>query len=388
MPERTMRTALSIAALTVLAWSTAPSERAGAQAFSSNATIYIDGQRLKNESNIYIDRTECAAEWRFELQGYATSVPYLEMWGTNNVNTNCADPANRNSANGNTPNCWPIGVTQNNVNPKATFVVTGAQIFNAVERNDTTTCDPDINGLKYKVQFVTLDSFTVPGATTAQAANANANQISAIFQLYSAIPKAPLDIKPIRGEVSIGLSYDKIDNNVLTRYRAYLDHDPNAPVYSPLMDGGIVAADSGAAITCGTGALDPLRLADGGIQQRVASDVGVNDVNIFRSGAGKGSSLKVSGLDAKNIPLNTYTSVAVAAVDGAGNEGYLSQPICVLRQETQSYLDTCENPDEDCGDLDSCSLSSTRHRNTGSALWLSACTLAISAWARRRRRST
>ena len=101
MTHLTMRRlALCLAVLSVLAGSFVLSERASAQAFSSNAQVVVNGTKLKNNTNVYINAAQCSKEstWVFELQGYAQRTAYLEMWVTNNSSTNCADAANRTSA--------------------------------------------------------------------------------------------------------------------------------------------------------------------------------------------------------------------------------------------------------------------------------------------------
>jgi hypothetical protein len=383
MTDRTMRHALFLAALTVFAGSFA--SRVGAQAINANATIYVtptgegaEEEKLENGSLVYINRAQCDGKWRFELQGYSIRVPFLEMWATNNTSTNCADQANRSSATNTNPVCWPVGGDanfQNAVSGKTTFTVDGGQIFGR-----SGMCDDGIAGTKYKVQFVTLDSPTQKNTATVTASNNNPNQITAIFTLYSKIPSAPGGLDTIDGERTIGISYNKIDNDPLTEYRAYFDHDPNATVYPELMDGGVDTLLDGGPVTCGTGALT-ISSVDGG-----PTGLSVNPDNMitFQSGTTKGESVSIKDLDTKGIALNTYTAVSVFAIDGAKNLGNLSPPICVKRVETPGYLDSCKQPGVDCGELDSCSLSP---RNTGSAFWLSACTLAVSAWARRRRRS-
>jgi hypothetical protein len=387
MTDRTMRPAPYLAlAIAVLSGLFAATRAEAQQAINSNAVVYIDGDKVDNGSNVFISQAECnAQEWRFELQGYAQTVPFLEMWATNNISTNCADQANRNSANNNMPICWQIGTYANAVRGTVTFRVRGAEIFNNNNRSDTTRCDEGIMGSKYKVQFVTLDSPTTPMTTTVTASNNNPNQITAVLTLYSKVPVAPSNIRGINGGRTIGIRYNKIDNDPLTEYRAYFDHDPNAPVIPNNIDGG----PDPEPVTCGTGkfgrigTLDP----DGGADVQsppTGSDITVDKMTTFQSGTTKGESLTIRDLDEKNIPLNTYTAVSVIAIDGAGNLGQLSDPICVKRVPTEGYLARCRDAGTECGDLESCSLSS---RNTGSAFWLSACTLALSAWARRRRRS-
>jgi hypothetical protein len=382
MTDRTMRLAQSLVALTVLAY--ALPERAEAQlAINSNATIYVtpegqtldkDDDKLENGSNVYISRAQCQGTWRFELQGYTQTVNFLELWAANSNTTNCADPANRNSTNLTDSTCWRIAY-ENAVNGKVNFVdIPGAKLF------DRSGVCPEIRGTKFKVQFVTLDSNTQPGTTTAPAANNNPNQIAAVFTLYSAVPVRPENPKPRSGERTLGLSWSKINNDPLTEYRAYFDHAPDAPV---ALDDAGVGLDGG--LRCGTGALTARKAgADGGTAEITGADLDVDNMRVFKSGTTKGNNLSIKDLDGKGIALNTETAVSVAAIDGAGNIGLLSTPICVKRVETISYLDSCRDAGTDCGELESCSLSP---RNTGSAFWLSACTLAISAWARRRRRS-
>jgi hypothetical protein len=382
MTERTMRHALLLSALTVLVWSHAAVQRAEAQqAINGNATIYINDKKLKNGSSVYISKAQCEADWKIELQGYYVTVPFLEMWVTNNVSTNCADAANRVNNNLTSSVCWQVGGYHNSVRGNTTFTARGPEIFNSVDRGDTTKCDADIRGTKYKVQFVTLDSSTQMGASTVTAANSNPNQITALLTLYSAIPKAPENPRGVSGGTTLGLKWDKIDNDPLTEYRVYVDHDPTAPTYPPDIDAG--------AVSCGTGAFNASMSTapDGAVTTSPATgqSVKVDNLHVFQSSTTKGSSTSIGNLDDKNIGVNTYSSVAVAAIDGAGNIGELSKPVCVKRVNAQGYLGTCRgDAGVDCGDLESCSLSP---RNTGSAFWLSACTLAISAWARRRRRS-
>ncbi|HEY6878115.1 MAG TPA: hypothetical protein VI299_08840, partial [Polyangiales bacterium] len=295
--------------------------------------------------------------------------------------TNCADPANRQSANLTTSNCWRVDF-RTNVNGKVSFPdLEGCHLF---DRNKT--C-PDVRGTKFKIQFVTLDSPSEDMRTTAPAANNNANQVSAVFTLYAQIPDAPTNIKANEGDETIGISWNKINNDPLTQYRAFFDHDPNAvPMPSDGMDGG-TGVDAGA-VTCGTGKFNATTttLEDGGTATTAlpGSRVSIDNMITFQSSKTKGKSASIDGLDRKGIALDTYTAVSVAAIDGAGNIGYLSTPICVKRKAAIGYLEACRDAGVECGELESCSLSP---RNTGSAFWLSAGTLALSAWARRRRRS-
>jgi hypothetical protein len=391
MTDRTMRPAQLLLALTVLAWSSALPKRAEAQAISSNATIYVggkeDGQKLKNGSNVYINNAQCNNDvWQFDLQGYSTIVQSLEMWVTNNTGTNCTEQANRSSANNTRPVCWQVKLDQplNNVRGTVSVVVRGRQIFDS-DRNADNECDTGIAGTPYKVQFVTLASPTVENTATVTPSSQNPNQISAIFTLYSKIPNAPAGTSTVSGGRTIGISYDKIDNDPLTQYRAYFDHDPNAIPMPKGLDGG-VEIDAGA-VTCGTGAFDDRaedgeEESDGGAGRRRPTGSEIDLSTIIQSGKTKGESLSIRDLDEKMIAYDTYTAVSVFAIDGAGNLGYLSPPVCVQRVRTRGYLELCRDGGLDCGELDSCSLSP---RNTGSAFWLSACTLAISAWRRRRR---
>lgn len=384
MTDRTMRHALLLVALTCGIGSLTP--RAEAQAISSNATIYIDGEKVTNASNVYISRAKCSGTWRFELQGYSTAVPYLEMWATNSTSTNCADQANRSSANNTNPVCWQVTSYQNAVRGKTTFIVDGNAIFNSTRANPA-ACDDGIRGTKYKVQFVTLESSTLTNTATVAASNNNPNQISAILTLYSKVPTAPTNASAIGGGRTLGISYDKIDNDPLTQYRAVFDHDPQAPIFPPELDAG-TSMDAGA-VTCGTGKFDSTTTADPdsgatGTGPKTGSEIAIDNSVTFQSGKTKGKSVSIGNLDAKNIPFNTYTAVAVYAIDGAGNLGQLSTRVCAKREETIGYLGACQDGGLDCGELDSCSLSP---RNAGSAFWLSACTLALSALARRRRRS-
>ncbi|HEX5661342.1 MAG TPA: hypothetical protein VFX59_29335 [Polyangiales bacterium] len=385
-----MRPALLLVALTMLAWSYAPANRAMAQAINSNAKIYVGtGKALENGSNVYINSAQCNDEqWRFELQGYSTLVPFLELWVTNNSATDCTQQANRSSANNTQPVCWqvPIGGSRevpylNSVRTKLTITVPGRWIFNN-DRDLDNDCDPGIAGTPYKLQFVTLASPTQGNTATVTESNRNANQISALLTLYSKIPVAPANARARSGETTIGIRYDKIDNDPLTRYRAVFDHALGAPAIPRLMDGGFDL--DGGSVTCGTGAFDQRPDGDAGTRSPTGSEVIPDNAILFQSDRTNGESVSIGDLDRKGIALNSFTQVSVYAIDGAGNAGYLSTPVCVQRQETLSYLDTCRDAGTDCGELDSCSLSP---RNTGSAFWLSACTLALSAWARRRRRS-
>ncbi len=377
MTDRTMRPALFLVALAVLAGSSA--SRAEAQAISSSLTVSIDGKKLKNGSNVYINRKQCnEGTWKLDLIGYSVTVPYLELWSANNQTTNCGDATNRTSGvNGTQTICWGPHRTANQVNGKVSFELKGSELFS----RDGGVCDA-VKGTKFKIQFVTLDSYTQGGTATVSASNNNPNQVSAIFTLYTAVPDPPTNIKPRSGGRTLGVSWDKINNDPLTQYRAFFDHDPNAPVVDP-------SADAGVPTVCGTGAFFASgRADDGGVGPLTGDDLNLDASTLSLSDRSKGSNISITDLDSKGIAINTYTQVAVAAIDGAGNVGALSTPVCVLRADTVGYLDTCKNPDggpgNNCGELDTCSLSP---RNTGSAFWLSACTLALSAWARRRRRN-
>ncbi|MET0285290.1 MAG: hypothetical protein ABW352_12500 [Polyangiales bacterium] len=359
--------------------------RAQAQAISGNMTIRIDGGKaLKNGSNVFIDREQCLGSWKIDLQGYSVSVPYLELWATNNQATNCADQANRNSQNTSNTICWGPIATQNQINGKTSFTVEGPKLFSrdAFAGKSGASCDL-VKGTKYKFQFVTLDAPTQPGTATVTASNGNPNQVSAILTLYSEVPDPPQNPAARSGGRTLGIEWTKINNDPLTEYRAYFDHAPEAP--QVLMDGGLSEFDGGV-VTCGTGLFDDQRLADGGVTRPTGSSIEdrVDGEYVFRSGKTKGSSISIGSLESKGIDINTFTSVSVAAIDGAGNIGELSAPVCVRRVNTVGYLGLCKDAGIDCGELETCSLSS---RNTGSAFWLSVGTLALSAWARRRRRS-
>ena len=85
-------------------------------------------------------------------------------------------------------------------------------------------------------------------------------------------------------------------------------------------------------------------------------------------------------LDKETIEI----AVAAVAIDPAGNESKLSNPICVQRINTIGFLDACDQTPGCREGLKSCSLSPV---GRGSAWELSLLGLALAALIRRRRRA-
>jgi MYXO-CTERM domain-containing protein len=84
------------------------------------------------------------------------------------------------------------------------------------------------------------------------------------------------------------------------------------------------------------------------------------------------------------VDINESVAAAAVSIDPAGNESRLSNPICVTRKLTNSFLDTCKATSTDNCGLNSCSIDPT---GKGSALSAALFMLALAALIRRRGRA-
>jgi MYXO-CTERM domain-containing protein len=88
--------------------------------------------------------------------------------------------------------------------------------------------------------------------------------------------------------------------------------------------------------------------------------------------------------DLTNVMIDQSVAAAAVSIDPAGNESRLSDPICVPRKLTNSFLDTCKaSTSDNCG-LNSCDIDPT---GKGSALSAALFMLALAALIRRRGRA-
>lgn len=424
MTERTMRGLLRSAAFCApllvlvpsLAW-------AQTQAIDPNLTVRRDGEALDNGTLVYAKAADCGGdpatgepgpgtEFTFSAQ-YPTNVAFAELWL--GVEQDCTTAANRIKQQNNTalPVCTFLGRDNNNSrNP--TIKVAGRRLFQRTPTDGTGSADvaipstltdkvkcDELHGTpKYTVYFIPL---TVAGTATQASPPAMVGTIStlkATFSPFTTRPDAPTGLSGVSGENRLEVNFKSPSSSVpLTKYRAYFDTNqggggnalPTEDAGSAGgMDGGLMDASvvtSGDAGTSDTS--DGTQDEAGSSTAQCGSGVLVagheaptNRSGIIRTSASDSKTAVLTDLSA--VALNSSVAVSAVAIDPAGNESFLSAPICVTRKVTRGFLDECRAAGEgNCG-LDSCSLHPT---NQGSAISIALFALALAALIRRRGRA-
>jgi hypothetical protein len=372
------------------------------QAIQQGMQVKRDGKALKNDPLIYVTRDICVQDSLYEFSvKYSTAVPVVELW-VGVGGEDCSSVASRQrTTTAATPACKLVASHGSSINPIITAHAT--ELFNinslalgntqvddggtdtsadaGTDELDGGAADADTNAdagtsdageeadsgvtagptgcdnatsLAYKVYFIPLMQPTNPGASKAYEAITTGygySTLVATFTLFTELPAAPSGLSPLSGESQISVKFTPLAGALTkTAYRAYFDWGS--------------AEDQ----ECGSGQL----VANGPPPD---PDTTIEEVS---ANAGKAT---LKNLDDKNIEINSLVAASVVTIDPAGNESLLSEPVCIKREETTSFLDRC-NKEPDC-QLNSCSLRPAA-RATGLLSLSALLALGIALFVRRR----
>ncbi|MDB4988340.1 MAG: hypothetical protein JWN04_3518 [Myxococcaceae bacterium] len=405
------------------------------QAIDSNLVAKRANKIIPNGTLVYANIADCgdgtSPPTSFEFSvNYTANVPVAELWLGVGANENCATTTNRlKQGNGTLPPiCTFLGTdTSNSRNPKIT--VPGNQLFNqstsgwnnAGDQNTTGKnptkdmhCDSVSGSPAYTVYFLPLQTATTDVNGSDPFMAGVLGTLKATFSPYTVRPVAPTGLTGQSGETEIGVSFKSPSSSMtLTTYKAYFDvtgkggtggkglGGGTTTVVDAGMDASIDAGSSGsldassdgaiaiattppvtsAADSADAGSTAPLACGSGYLENHPVPDFNLSSSEL-RTATDKGTTIKLN--DLSGVPLNTNIAVAVVALDPAGNESLLSDPICILREETIGFFDGCKANDDCKKGLDSCSFSPTQR---GGAWAFGLFSLALAALIRRRRRA-
>jgi MYXO-CTERM domain-containing protein len=336
-----------------------PAVGASAQSITTGLSVEADGEDIGNPAKLNRPTSsDCDdnVKWEFAIT-YNRQIPVIEAW-VGKQGTDCSQTSNRSlsTATQTRTTCWRIA-KQTSKN-KVTLSANTRDIFrtpsstsengtgddDAIEEADK-VCDENAGTTTYTVFILPLSQETLPRASQVVApltdVGATLTNVRATFYPFTVRPDAPTNLKARSGENSLGVSFstDSSNQNVATRFRAYVD-------YGAFLDGG-VATDSG--LGCGSGLLEQLQ-EDGG---RILPPKGAG---LEISGEATGSPILIENLDELGIPIGAEVAISTVTIDPAKNSSLPSAPICVKREETVSGLDAC-NADPECkAGLTTCSL--------------------------------
>lgn len=396
MTERTMiRHALLLLALGSLSLLT---QRAHAQtttgqtATSGNVQVQVEGDEDPlpvSSPQVYINRSQCERDFRFELTGYVSgqAIPELEAWVSPGAEADCSTAqARARGATGIESKCWLAG-TLSGVSGNPVMVIPGRRIFDRTNvENDLSAAPkncPKTSNSPYRVWFVPLSNATSTNSTSPPEALPALRKLYVTFTLWSTLPEPPSGVSASPGESEIPVSWTSTATDTRTTYTIFVDTAPSAGSGAG-MDGGVdIASDAGTSSSCSSTALlsNPETATDNTSDTKYLPPVeGTANIRVIRDISGRKTFIK----DLDSLATNAEIAISVATVDPAGNIGYLSTPVCATRIPTDGLIDRCNAPGSDCGELSSCSVSPG---SRGSLATLFGMGAALAALLARRRRA-
>lgn len=294
-----------------------------AQATPSPITAPLEveyaGESLNGKPRLFITAQQCepsGSKLRFRAK-YTSSVRVLEGW-IGKGSTDCSSPEARTRTSlTSLPICRRAYLTEESTT-QLSFEVQPSDLFWTSDpgapswpEDDTETedagstrpgpgCDQVTNQI-YTLHILALNHATDLRGNIAYSVPSTTPVLKAAFTLYTKRLSAPTGLAGRDGEEELTLAFETVPGApVQTKYRAYFDWG--------------MGADA-----CGSGAL----------QAGQSAPAESETVTSVETQAGEA---KLTKLDAKGIALGDTVAVSVVAIDPAGSESFLAEPVCVTRR--------------------------------------------------------